>query len=250
MSDISTGRQLRAARILPGLTQKTIGSSQRRAATAAHAGTRGQSAMMITQATPADGKRVWDSMLKAGIKPTVRTVTTALNQAGLVTTKTSVHRWRKGNWAPNTPNTPTQGPAMQTAAQNVDAAVPVLTGDPTTRAADLTNGPERAEFQKLDDGAVIRTAAREACITAIILLRQVRAMAELVETMPLEIGVLQQALASSISASTAAFKTMLAITDKLRHATPAATGSTPPDPVNDRLNLAMAAYEKAEKLYR
>ena len=38
---------------------------------------------------------------------------------------------------------------MQTAAQNVDAAVPVLTGDPTTRAADLTNGPERAEFQKL-----------------------------------------------------------------------------------------------------
>jgi hypothetical protein len=42
---------------------------------------------------------------------------------------------------------------------------------------------------------------------------------------------------------------MLDITDKLMR-TPAATGSTPPDPENDRLYLAMAEYEKAEKLHR
>jgi hypothetical protein len=75
-------------------------------------------------------------------------------------------------------------------------------------------------------------------------------MAELDETVPREMGALQQALASSITASTAAFKTMLDITDKLMRATPAATGSTPPDPENDPLNLAMAEYEKAEKLHR
>src|SRR5262245_43366686 len=74
--------------------------------------------------------------------------------------------------------------------------------------------------------------------------------ARLAETMPREIGALQQALASSITASTVAFGTMLDITDKLMGATPAATCSTPPDPENDPLNLALAAYEKAEKLRR
>jgi len=68
--------------------------------------------------------------------------------------------------------------------------------------------------------------------------------------LPRETGALQQALASSISASTAAFKTMLDITDKLMRAAPAATGGTLPNPAQDRLNLAMAEYEKAEKLHR
>jgi hypothetical protein len=48
-------------------------------------------------------------------------------------------------------------------------------------------------------------------------------MPDLAETMPREIGALQQALASSITASTVAFGTMLDITDKLMRAPPAGT---------------------------
>jgi hypothetical protein len=76
--------------------------------------------------TPPEAKRVWDEQRR----PSSRSVAKALTQAGRPVHFTAVARWKKREWQVEAR---LEHP-LAVAMRKVDLAVPLLTGDPTSKA--------------------------------------------------------------------------------------------------------------------
>jgi len=127
-------------------------------------------------------------------------VARALNQAGFQVHYTTVARWKSQGWIEQ------EADPLDAARANLDAATPVLTTDPTTRAADLADhSQDKPALEKESDAELLRAAARAALITMTLVERELHAHApELVQTRPAEVGILIQALADLYEAATEA----------------------------------------------
>lgn len=209
----------------------------------------------LRAATPADGRAVWDSIVKAGRKPTVRNVADALKASGKFKsppTYGTIQRWKKRGWTE--PKGNARPPKLDEAAAKLDAAVPVLTGDPKTRIESV-NGtappldPEaaadaalRKELMGMADARLIQHVVREVYITiGLISGRMQRNLAMVVE-LPREVGSLQAALAGSMREANAGFQQVLDIQRKLIDITPSALDQVE----EDSLKGAFDAYEAAK----
>lgn len=82
---------------------------------------------MMAPVTPEEARRVWESM----DRPSCRRVALALTQSGRPVGHDSISRWRRAGWQAGAPRQPPQPRA------ELDAAVPVLTGDPQRRLDSL-----------------------------------------------------------------------------------------------------------------
>jgi hypothetical protein len=222
-------------------------------------------------ATPADAQAVWDSMQT----PTTRRVADSLMQAGFAKlSHKTIHRWKEQGWAHK--RTGTRQPALVEAKANIDTAVPVLTGDATTRledvvpsakeiAADAQGSPvpsaggeaapsdvassggaqpplvvqDASDLDDLADNALMKLAAREAYKTTILLLRRVQARMDLVGDKPRELGSLQAALAGSLTAANQAIEQVIKL--ETRTLEPA----LPKPAEGGGLNAAMLAFKQA-----
>jgi hypothetical protein len=106
----------------------------------------------LPQATLELAKAVWDRQRA----PSARSVARALTQAGLPIHYVTVNRWRKWNWRAD----PALHPVDQARA-DLDAALPLLTGDPRTTIEDLVEeSPDKASLEKLADGELLRKPRR------------------------------------------------------------------------------------------
>jgi hypothetical protein len=84
----------------------------------------------MRHATPADARAVWE----AQTKPSVRSVANALNASGQYReiSYRTIHRWKQAGW--QVPVHPVPPPP---ARASLDAAVPVVVGDPAATKAKL-----------------------------------------------------------------------------------------------------------------
>jgi len=158
----------------------------------------------LPRLTPDLAKSVW----QAHRRPSARRVARALNQAGYPIHYTTIGRWRSEGW-----REVEQGAhPIEAARIALDSAVPILTGEPTTTSEELVNGREdKGQLGELTDKELLRTAAREALITHILIEREFHAqLAELVKAKPMETGVLIEALAALSEAATGALQQALA----------------------------------------
>lgn len=203
----------------------------------------------LRAATPSDAKAVWESFEQAGTKPSIGDVVTALNQSGqfMPMAKSTVHRWKQSGWA--APTREPKRPANVRAKAAVEAAVPAVTGDPTSKPADVVNDPETQEerdrLAKLPIGELANEANREGFITTILLFQRVQRHLNMVETQPREIGTLQQAIAGSLGVANGGLETMMALQDRIMTLIPNAA-ATEKAPENEPLSAAIAAFSKAE----
>src|SRR6266446_2862297 len=97
------------------------------AVTPRHAG-RKQHMGDLPAPNPALARKVWDSMTR----PSTRRVATKLRQSGASISHMTVARWRNRGWRPLERE---QHP-LEATREQLDDAVPLLTGDPTTVAED------------------------------------------------------------------------------------------------------------------
>lgn len=172
----------------------------------------------MKRATPADAKRVWETMAR----PSSRRVATALNQAGYEPVSFwTINQWRKDAWsaAPSARGRPVDH------VEKIDDASPVLTGDPTTKAKDIAKVPPkprgkvdpetlsadqqavladlqlRADLDKLPEGGVVTRMAIERAKTNIMIERAIQRQVDfLTKFFPEQLGTLLEALAESNSA--------------------------------------------------
>src|SRR5262245_47833628 len=82
--------------------------------------------------TPLEAKRVWDEQRR----PSSRSVSKALTRAGRPIHFTAVARWKKREWQVE----PRLEHPLAAVMRKVDLFVPLLTGDPTTKALDIMAG--------------------------------------------------------------------------------------------------------------
>jgi hypothetical protein len=164
--------------------------------------------------TPADAKAVWDTFEK----PTARGVAKALNASGKYEPVTfqSIARWAKRGFPPVDAELSASGRSAKKGANTkakIDAALPVVTGDPKTRVDDLITGdpndPKATPLQqkcrawaqelgKKDKQDLHALAIQEAEITTIVVARLMRENPEAVVAMPRDMGALQAALCGSL----------------------------------------------------
>jgi hypothetical protein len=104
---------------------------------------------------------------------------------------------------------------VEAARQAIDVAARVLTGDPTAGPEVLERqAEEREKLASLSDRGLLRTAARELCITNILVSQELRChLPMLVARKTIETGVLLRALSGAVSAAAAAFGEVLEIRD-------------------------------------
>jgi hypothetical protein len=198
----------------------------------------------LRQATPADAKRVWDSMLAADVNPTVRGVATALTAAGMDANYRTVHRWQANGFdEPPSSSRSSSRSRSGRAAGKLEAAVPVLTGKAETRVRDLVKTYDDPSLDNFANEEMVENAARSVCKSIIILSRLVQDNAVLALTMPREIGALQAALAGSLAAANVSFE---AVT-RARIGTAKVISHRQTEHEHDPLAKAMIAYERAEK---
>jgi hypothetical protein len=76
-----------------------------------------------------DAKREWDRQRR----PSSRSVATVLTQAGRPVHFTTIARWKRQGWRSHTPS---EHP-LTAATTMLDLALPLLTGDPTSKVVDL-----------------------------------------------------------------------------------------------------------------
>ena len=116
--------------------------------------------------TPLEARRVWDEQRR----PSSRSVAKALTQAGRPVHFTTVARWKKREWQV----VPRLERPLAAAMRKVDLFVPLLTGDPTTKAVDIVGhivGARAANRRSMTADQGPDQVIRESCITLIILLR-------------------------------------------------------------------------------
>ena len=152
--------------------------------------------------TPADAKAVWESMEK----PSVRRVALALTLAGKKVAKSAVDQWKKAGWRREANPVKEPKPLAE-----LDAAVPVLTGDPLKRLASLAPGPDPAGRDQCDkkciddqtDEELVALGLRELVDCTVRVLGVVgTAGAPLVLAEPDKIGVLFEKAGNALLAAT------------------------------------------------
>lgn len=172
----------------------------------------------MKRATPADAKRVWETMAR----PSSRRVATALNQAGFEPVcHWTINEWRKAEW---TADPPVRNVARES-AERLDDASPLLTGDPTTKAKDIAKDPPklrgkadpetlsadqqavladlqvRALLDKMTDHENVTRSAVERAKTNIMVERAIQRNVDfLVKFFPEQLGTLIERLAKANSA--------------------------------------------------
>jgi hypothetical protein len=104
---------------------------------------------------------------------------------------------------------------VEAARQAVDVAARVLTGDPTAGPEVLERqAEEREKLENLPDHELLRRAARELCITNILVSQELQChLSILVAGKTIETGVLLRALSGAVGAAAAAFGEALEIRD-------------------------------------
>jgi hypothetical protein len=144
--------------------------------------------------TPLEAKRVWDEQRR----PSSRSVARALTQAGRPVHFTTVARWKKREWQVE----PRLEHPLAAVMRKVDLAVPMLTGDPTTKAVDIVGDTVRAHRQSMTEDQGTDQVIRESCITLIILLRLLEP--KLLALKPLEIAEFGRTVSQACLAATEA----------------------------------------------
>ncbi len=196
----------------------------------------------LRAATPADAKAVWESFEKAGTKPTWRGIAKALEASGQFypVHHSKIARWRKNGWVARKK---TRDPAVVEAAAKLDAAVPVITGDPTTRTADLVaNSPIAKALEELSTEQLIEKAVRENAKASIIIALKIQENPDIAAAMPQATGSLLVALSGSMAPTISVFSKLREVEAKTIEGT--ATEIAPEaDPLADR----WAEFDKAEK---
>jgi hypothetical protein len=146
-------------------------------------------------------KRVWQGIRW---RPGSRKVAKKLLQAGFFAHHTTIARWRRQGW----PATGKGQESIDAARDNLDVAVPILTGDPRTTAEDLVKHNEaKPELEQLSDKELLLAAARQALVTITLVEEELNAqLPELVTERTAETAVLVGALAALIQATTDALR--------------------------------------------
>jgi hypothetical protein len=136
-------------------------------------------------------------------------VARALTQAGRRVHFTTVARWRAQSWKSSEIG---QHP-LDAARQALDAALPLLTDDPLTKAGDLVATNEAfEELNSLSDQELLCGAIRETSIALIVVMQEVQRYApELVEARPAELGVLLTALGRCLKAKSLASEELVTL---------------------------------------
>src|SRR5262245_18940205 len=98
----------------------------------------------IARATPWLAKLVWNGQRR----PSARRVARALRQAGYGCHFVTINRWRAKGW-----RAVEQGrEAIDAASADLDAAIPLLSRDPISRAVDLLDRAQtKPQLEKLSD---------------------------------------------------------------------------------------------------
>src|SRR5262249_38402763 len=133
-------------------------------------------------ATPELAKATWARQWR----PSSRSVARALRQAGFSASFPTVARWKRQGWR----RAGQVEQPLDVARHALDSAVPVLTGEPTTTSEDVVNGSEdKVQIKELTDEELLRTTAREALRTLILIEREFHTqLPELVKAKPMETG--------------------------------------------------------------
>jgi hypothetical protein len=97
-------------------------------------------------------------------RPSSRSVAKALTQTGRPVHFTTVARWKKREWQVE----PRLEHPLAAVMRKVDLAVPMLTGDPTTKAVDIVGDTVRAHRKSMTADQSPDQVIRESFITLII----------------------------------------------------------------------------------
>jgi hypothetical protein len=147
------------------------------------------------KATPALAKSVWQNQKR----PSARRVARAMTAGGYPVHFTTVARWKRHGWA----DTDGVHPLDQARAA-LDSIAPLLTGDPMTKAEDLTS-EAKDNLDGLSDTERLRRAARELSLTFIRVANAIElSVASLVASRPSEVAALIDALVACGQAANAA----------------------------------------------
>jgi hypothetical protein len=146
---------------------------------------------------PAQAQKVWASMRN----PSTRRVARKLRQSGASISHMTIARWRNQGWR----SLERQHP-LDAAREQLDDAVPLLSGDPMTMAKVLVQeSPERAELEKLPDAELVRRAARELAVDVTVVCEAFLRQPEAVIYKPGELALLFRALTACVQAASGAF---------------------------------------------
>ena len=149
----------------------------------------------LPKATPALAKSVWQNQKR----PSARSVARAMTAAGYPVHFTTVARWKAQGW----PDTDGVHPLDQARAA-LDSIAPLVTGDPMTKAEDVTNRA-KDNFEGLSDAELLRQTARELSIAFICVAKAIElSVPSLVASRPGEAAVLIDALVACGQAANAA----------------------------------------------
>jgi hypothetical protein len=150
----------------------------------------------MRHATPADARAVWE----AQTKPSVRSVANALNASGQYReiSYRTIHRWKQAGW--QVPVHPVRPPP---ARASLDAAVPVVVGDPVATMARLTEALEsvvgKGELKRLlkAPGDKLYTELERQSM-ALLIIAEKLALARALETDPQHLGNLAKAATGAL----------------------------------------------------
>jgi hypothetical protein len=155
-------------------------------------------ARTLPKATPAMARRVWETQRR----PSARNVARALAAAGYKTHFVTVARWRAKNWEPVTSDHP-----LDIARGRLEAAAPLVTGNPETTIEDLIDDPgHKRDLDELTDAEVLRRAARETAIATALVAKAIQNRATTSDFNLLELTPALSALGQSMHALPGAFE--------------------------------------------
>jgi len=146
--------------------------------------------------TPLEAKRVWDEQRR----PSSRRVAKALTRVGRPVHFTTIARWKKREWQVE----PRLEHPLAAVMRKVDLFVPMLTGDPTTKAVDIMAGirARTAERQSMTEDQDCDPIIRQSYVTLIILVRLLQL--KLIALKPLEIAEFGKTVSQASLAATEA----------------------------------------------
>ena len=151
-----------------------------------------------TPVTPLEAKHVWDGQRH----PSSRRVAKALTQAGRSVHFTTVARWKAQGWRP----VASDQHAIETARTSLDAAIPLLTADPTMTANVFVeqDAEQRKKLEQLDDKELLKRAVRELAIVVVMIAQALHGRLDtLVGAKMAELAVLVRSLSACLKAVTA-----------------------------------------------
>ena len=113
----------------------------------------------------------------------------------------TVARWRAQNWRAKVSDHP-----LEIARGRLDAAVPLVSGNPETTIDDLIDDPAHNNFDELTDAEVLRRTARETAIATAIVWKAIKDRITKSDFDLLELTPALSALGQSMRALPAAFE--------------------------------------------